>query len=321
MSDPTWQQPFRRLVAQRAVKEHDNVEFWNTMALPAMGMALIVVAEIASGGLATFFFAAAAAGSIAQAAESWDKYFTLKAASETHLSSETELLTRDRASDQLLTAALDTVMAFVDAYSAAKGGLDAVAKARNAETKLGAALGKEATVAAAEAKAARVDVGAGHEVAATRRGIERCSPDPCPLIGAFWENTLERHPDVKGRLEKDAALARTDPVYAARDAGAADLSLQNITELEVELWAAALPGTATRGEAKFTKLKRLPEARADIADKALSPDQLEMVNKNVAEMKADGRLPADYVYKPAARGRHPARPGGQGDGDHRGPDE
>ncbi|GAA3627842.1 hypothetical protein [Microlunatus ginsengisoli] len=300
LSDPTWQQPFRRLVAQRAVKEHDNVEFWNTMALPAVGMALIVVAEIASGGLATFFFAAAAAGSIAQAAESWDKYFTLKAASETHLSAETELLTRDRASEQLLTAALDTVMAFVDAYSAAKGGIDAVAKARNAEAKLGSALGKEATVAAAEAKASRVGVGAGHEVAATRRGIERCSPEPCPLIGTFWENTLERHPDVKGRLEKDAALARTDPVYAARDAAAADQSLQNITQLEVELWAAAMPTAMTRGEVKFTRIKRLPEARADIANKTLTAEDLAVVEKNVAEMKADGRLAADYVFTPKA---------------------
>ncbi|WP_203886015.1 hypothetical protein [Planotetraspora kaengkrachanensis] len=300
LSDPAWRDPFRQMVARQAVREHGNVEFWNTIGVSAIGMALFVVAELASGGLATFFFAAAAAGGIAQAAASWDKYFTLKAAEGTNMSEETALMSRDQVSDQFLTAALDTVMAFVDAYTAAKGGAKALAKAGEAEAKFAGIAGKEAHALAEEMKAARVEVAAGHEVRATERGIERCSPEPCPLIGEFWENSLTRHPQVGERLEGDARRARTDPVWAARDAASADQALQNLTEQELDLWAASLPNVATSEHPKFTAMKRLPEKRLDIANNAVSPEKMEFIEKNIAEMKKDGRLRADYTYSPPA---------------------
>ena len=296
-SDAAWRDPFRQMVARDAIKEHGDVEFWKTMGVAAVGMALFVVAEFATGGLATFFFAAAAAGSIAQAAASWDKYFTLEAAANTNMSPETSLISRDQASDQLLTAALDTVMAFVDGYAAATGGAEALAKVNEAEAKLAGVAGKEAVAVSDEMKAARVEVGGGHEVGVTGRGIERCSPTPCPVIVDFWENSLERHPDLKARLDRDAQMARTDPVWAARDASSTDRALQNITELEVEQWAAGIPAEAAADTPKFTDLKRLPEERADIANRPLTPEQLKVVQSNVEEMKAAGRLPEGYEFK------------------------
>lgn len=155
MFDPMWKDPFRQMIARAAVAEHGNVEFWATMGVSAVGLALFVVAELSTGGLATFFFAAAAAGGIAQAAASWDKYFTLKAAAGTNLSADTSLISQDQASDQLLAAAIDTVMAFVDVYTAAKGGAKAVAQATEAETKLGGLATKETEVVAGQSKAAR----------------------------------------------------------------------------------------------------------------------------------------------------------------------
>ncbi|RDI17185.1 putative RNase-like toxin [Rhodococcus sp. AG1013] len=296
--DPNWKEPFRKLIAERAIEEHNNVQFWNTMGVAAAGMALIVVAEITTGGLATFFLAAAAAGSSAQAAASWDKYLTLKAASESHLSEETNLVRRDQVSAQLIEATLDTVMAFLDVYSAVRGGATALAKSQAAEARFGELLGKEARVVAAQAKSAKVELAAGHEIVTTERGIERCSTEPCPLIGAFWENTLERNPQVRLRLDDAAAKARTDPVYAVRNAASADMSLQSITEFELEQWAATLPQMVTRERAKFTDLKRLPEHRADLANKPLTPADIDTINRNIAEMKADGRLPQHYVYTP-----------------------
>jgi hypothetical protein len=295
--DPTWQDPFRQIIARAAVKEHGNVEFWNTLGVNAAGLALFVVAEFTTGGLATFFFAAAAAGSIAQAAASWDKYFTLKAAAGTNLTEETTLISRDQASDQLLTASIDTIMAFVDLYTAAKGGTKALAELSEAETKLTGIVNKEARTVEEESKLARVDVGNGHDVRATDQGIQRCSPT-CPLIGNFWERELERHPDVKPRLEQDAQLARTDPVWASRDAGAADRALQNLNELDIEQWAADIPSRGVSETPKFSEISRLPSHRADIANKVLTPEQVEFVEKNAAEMKAQGRLPAEYHYAP-----------------------
>jgi hypothetical protein len=294
--DPDWKSPFRQMLARAAINEHGNVEFWKTIGVSAVSLALFAVAELTSGGLATFFFAAAAGGSIAQAAASWDKYFTLKAAAGTNVSPETALITREQASEQLLTAAIDTVVAFVDVYTAASGGLKALGKAGEAEAKFVGIAEKDAAALSEQMKAARVEVGAGHEVAATERGIERCSPT-CPLIGNFWENSLERHPEVKNRLEQDARLARTDPVWASRDAATADRALQNLTEIEIDQWAASIPDVGVAGTPKFTDMKRLPQFRADIADRALTPEQIDFVQKNVAEMKVDGRLRADYQYK------------------------
>lgn len=141
-------------------------------------------------------------------------------------------------------------------------------------------------------------MGGGHEVKATDRGIERCSPGPCPLIGNFWENSLERGPQIKRRLEQAAQKARTDPVWAARDAAASDRSLQNLTAMEIDLWAASIPSDGRSDHPKFSELKRLPPMRSDIADKPPTAEQLVVIEKNVVEMKKDGRLPADYQYKP-----------------------
>lgn len=192
--DAAWKDPFLRMVARAAIAEHGNVEFWNSIGVGAIGLASFVIAELSTGGMATIFFAAAAAAGTVQAAEDWDKYFTLKTAEGTNLSKETALVSRDQASEQLLTAVIDSVLAFVDGFTAVKGGLKAAGTVEReiaaAETRLAGIAEKETQVVATETKAARAEVevfdatAARHDLKVTETGsVVRCSDPACMLFG------------------------------------------------------------------------------------------------------------------------------------------
>jgi hypothetical protein len=289
LSEADWKDPFKQLVARRAIEEHGNVEFWNTMGLAAVGLALFVVAELSTGGLATFFFAAAAGTSIAQAASSWDKYFTEKAASETHMSKETALISSDQASAQFVTAALDTVMAFMDAYGAGKGAADALEAAAKAEARLAEAAGKEAQAVAERT----VEVAPGHDVVAGERGFTRCSPS-CPLFEDFWGYELADRSGIKVRVQG----LSSDKAKAMEQLAEIDHELQSITANEIDDFLDGLEDTALHGKPRLSKLKLDPKYRLDIANTPLTDAQRAQIDQTIAEMKADGRLPADYVHRP-----------------------
>jgi hypothetical protein len=140
MSTGTWAQPFRKLIAGKVVEQHKQDKFWESIGLGAFQAALFVVAELSTGGLATFFLAASAIVSGAQAVSSWQKYQELQQAAGTNLSDETSLITQGRVAEALLDAALATIFAFLDAYAVASaagkaGSLEKLGQAEKAEAK------------------------------------------------------------------------------------------------------------------------------------------------------------------------------------------
>jgi hypothetical protein len=208
LSDPTWKSPFRQMIARASIKEHGNVEFWNTIGVSAVGLALFAVAELSSGGLATFFFAAAAGGSIAQSAASWDKYFTSKAAAGANLSQETALITREQASGQLLTAALDTVMAFVDVYTAAAGGVKALSKAGEAESRFAGVAEKEA--ASLEQRGLHTDIELTLEEES--KTLKQKVRDP-ENIGDVLDEELRKQYDAEIRVGEHTYYHKPDGIW------------------------------------------------------------------------------------------------------------
>jgi hypothetical protein len=116
-----WSGEFHGLVAHQLVNQHASDKFWNSMGLGTLSAALFIVASLATGGLAAVLFGAAAGISAGQAINSWEEFSTLSAASKTNLTKRTELVTSGQANAALFTAVLDTVFAFLDIYSAARG--------------------------------------------------------------------------------------------------------------------------------------------------------------------------------------------------------
>jgi hypothetical protein len=230
------------------------------------------------------------------------QYQAMATAAKTAVGPDTELvdpgdvdhakLVRDADQLALALAALNTAAGVADAMAGAvKPGLSRLGKR--------IAIGEKSALRGKSGEIARADVGGGHEVKVTGGGIERCSSGPCPIMTSFWENSLERNTPSRARLEAAAQKARIDPVWAARDAAAIDRALQSITATEFDLWAAAIPDeVALAGDVKFISVKRRPEQRADIPFTTPSPEKLAIIEKNVADMKADGRLPVGYKYSP-----------------------
>ena len=125
-----WSGEFPGLVAHHLVDKHASDQFWISMGLGALAAALFVVATLATGGLAAVLFGAAAGVSGGIAINSWEEFSDLNKASKTNLTQRTEIVTSGQASAALFTAVLDTVFAFLDIYSAARGvaGLTKVAR-------------------------------------------------------------------------------------------------------------------------------------------------------------------------------------------------
>jgi hypothetical protein len=298
-----WSKQFAQSIAAEQVKDHSESEALKALGLEALSqMAFLLSSAVpGAGGLALMFVGLAATDVKAHISDT--QYQAMATAAKTAVAPDTELVDpadldrvkaiRDADQVALALAALNTAAAVADAMARA---------AKPALSRLGRRLagGEQPALRGKSGELARADVGGGHEVKATDRGIERCSAGPCPLIGKFWENSLERAPQTKGRLEQAAQKARTDPVWAARDAAAADRSLQNLTAMEIDLWAASIPRNGRSDHPKFSELKRLPPKRADIADKPPTAAQLALIEKNVAEMKADGRVPPEYKTIPGA---------------------
>ena len=133
-----WSAEFPKIVAKKFIEEHGNIKFWESLGIGAIQLGLFVVAELTTGGLATFFFVAGAAGSVGLAADSWKNYLDSKALANASLSRETSLLSAEKADDALLEAVINTAFAVLDLYGAGK----AVAGGLKNEAELGKKLAK-----------------------------------------------------------------------------------------------------------------------------------------------------------------------------------
>jgi hypothetical protein len=101
-----------------------------------------------------------------------------------------------------------------------------------------------------------------------------------------WRRSIERMADRR----------RSDPVWLAKDPA----SVQNVTSRELDMWADSFERQGLSEHPNFTEMKRHPKNRADIANTTPAPDKMARIEKEVAERKADGRLPHDFEYRPPA---------------------
>ncbi len=141
-----WGEKLPRSVAKDVIGDYEATQFWLAIGLGTLAAAAFIFSEIATGGMATFLWAAAGtAASGTQAAISIEKYETLSAAASTATSEDTRLVSQEQVDEARVAAVLDTAFAFLDVYGAAKGigkavqataarkGLEGLAKASGPE--------------------------------------------------------------------------------------------------------------------------------------------------------------------------------------------
>ncbi|HXJ65912.1 MAG TPA: DUF4157 domain-containing protein, partial [Actinomycetota bacterium] len=113
-SGTKWDDPVRAAVAETIVKEFERAEFWKDLGLATLAAAAFVIAEFATGGLATFFVAAGIGIGAYQAYEKWDEYYTLSHAVGSAATEETQLVYPGQARAAFIGAVLDTVFAILN---------------------------------------------------------------------------------------------------------------------------------------------------------------------------------------------------------------
>jgi hypothetical protein len=124
-----WNGQYDQWVAKELISHHDSVEFWKAMGIGSAAAAAFIIAEFATAGWATVFVASGVALSGVQAADSWEKYLAVADASKTALNDKQNIVGSGQASEALISALLDSVFFFLDAYSAAAKGVKGAAKA------------------------------------------------------------------------------------------------------------------------------------------------------------------------------------------------
>jgi hypothetical protein len=117
-----WGEKLPKSVAKDVIGDYESTQFWIALGLGTLAAAAFIFSEIATGGMATFLWAAAGtAASGTQAAISIEKYETLAAAAGTATSEDTRLVSQEQVDEARVAAIMDTAFAFLDAYGAAKG--------------------------------------------------------------------------------------------------------------------------------------------------------------------------------------------------------
>ena len=128
-----WQRETRPVEsAKDVIGEYHATEFWRTIGLASLGAAAFLFSEIATGGMATFLWAAAGTAGVMQAGFSIQKYEALATAAQTATSKDTQLVTTEQVSEAQAAAVLDTAFAFLDVFMAVKGAVGGVKAAASA---------------------------------------------------------------------------------------------------------------------------------------------------------------------------------------------
>ena len=125
-SQTIWSKPVEKAVAKETLSDANMMDLLTTLGVGTLSAALFIFANLASGGLATFLFAAGAGVSGAQAAKSWDTYLDLSTANKATISPETQLVSGEQVEAAMVSAILDSVFAVIDGWQAIKGGYTAL---------------------------------------------------------------------------------------------------------------------------------------------------------------------------------------------------
>lgn len=109
-----WTNPFNKSIAEATVGAYKDRQFWIELGLSTLAAAAFIVAEIATGGAATFFVGFAVGIGIGQASEKWQKAKALSDASQASLDPNAQLVASGQAEAAGIDALLATVFAFID---------------------------------------------------------------------------------------------------------------------------------------------------------------------------------------------------------------
>lgn len=156
-SNTPWANPVEKAIGQSAIADADMQHLLTTIGVGTATAAAFILAEFATGGLATFLFAAGATASGIQAGVAWDHYADLSAAANATVDPDLALVSGDQVSSAMVEAILATVFAFLDGAGAAVG----IRNAARATSLLNAARAGEALAA----KAALRGLGSGADAA------------------------------------------------------------------------------------------------------------------------------------------------------------
>ncbi|MEH1854652.1 MAG: DUF4157 domain-containing protein [Nostoc sp.] len=270
-----WNLPFQKSIAKKAIEEHGNQEFWKTIGVGTMQLALFIVAEFATGGLATFFLIAGAITSAGQATESWQKYDQTQSAANTNLSKETAIISQDQANHALGEAVLTTIFAFLDLYGAGKA-LSTEVKGLKA-SKLATAEAKEATTLAEATEAANKSAGKLRN----EFKVEKTATGETHEFKFFEDGTIRRCSDPPCNFLIDSFKARADK---ALNELAADSPLRQQAE--------SLSKEASAIQEEYSdlvkKVEKLPEAEREAqlaAGEAPIRQRLEKVERSMADLE------------------------------------
>jgi hypothetical protein len=114
---------FYRTIGQGVIGDHEGMQTLLAIGGGLLAGALFVVAEVASGGLATAALIGGVATSGGMAARSWEQWEDLSVAARASASPETALVSQGQADAALIAAVLDTVFAFLDGFQSVTRGL------------------------------------------------------------------------------------------------------------------------------------------------------------------------------------------------------
>ncbi|MHB0937059.1 MAG: eCIS core domain-containing protein [Armatimonadota bacterium] len=109
-----WSDPFKQAVGQGIVSDFQDAEFWKSLGLASLGAALFVVAEVASGGLATAALVGAGGLTVATVGTSLTHYLDMAGAAKTAVSDDTSLVEQRQVDSARLDLILNSVGAFLD---------------------------------------------------------------------------------------------------------------------------------------------------------------------------------------------------------------
>ena len=263
-SGTDWSKTLHKELGKDVIGDYQTTQFWIALGLGTLAAAAFIFSELATGGMATFLWAAAGvAASGTQAAISIEKYEDLAAAAKTATSEDKQLVSDEQVTEAAIAAIMDTAFAFLDGYQAVKGVAGAIAKtaAREALAKLGQLSGREAAEAVEKAVA---ELGPQETMRRTGKGAEE-------LVAIVGEQS-----DTATKLRSAAAditvpNPQADP--AARGSGVAPTpagrQMAAAAQKVFERWTSLSP------------LERMEEL-------------LQTVNKRMAEL---GAPPVDSVLK------------------------
>ena len=253
-----WSKPLAKSVGQDVIGDHETTEFWINLGLGTAAAALFIVANMATGGLATAALIGGLAIGSGQAISSWENYEDLATAAGSTASEETRLVSEGQVDAARFQAILDTIFAFVDIAGPVLRG----ARAAQSAARL------EALVASRGAQAALGQVGSLAGDAAGRavlRGIEELGVEATMRQSsksldelAAAVRAIPGTPENAAQLR--AALARIEEarrigIGAAGDAG------QGVVGAEAR---SAIAATGTAAEQTWKGTRSAAELVADV---------------------------------------------------------